>query len=56
MPKYQVSWTEELWYSTRVEADDEQHAQQMVFDGSFIWPEPYASEIQDSVYVEEANA
>ena len=55
MPIYDVSWTEELWYSTRVEADDEQHAQQMVFDGSFIWPEPYASEIQDSVYVEEAN-
>lgn len=55
MPIYNVSWTEELWYTARVEADDEQHAQQMLFDHSFVWPEPYDSEIQDSVEVEEAN-
>lgn len=56
MPIYNVSWTEELWYTARIEADSESHAQEIVFDGSFVWPEPYASEVQDSIYVEEANA
>ena len=56
MPIYNVSWTEEQWYTARVEADDEQHAQEMLFTGGFDWPEPYGFEIQDSVEVEEADA
>ena len=56
MPIYDVSWTEELWYNARIEAEDEQHAQERLFDGSFVWPEPYDSEVQDSIEIEEAHA
>ena len=54
MPIYYVNWTEESWYTARVEADDEQQAQQMLFSGEFEWPEPYGFEIQDSVVIDEA--
>lgn len=54
MPIYDISWTEEQWYTARVEADDEQQAQQMLFSGEFEWPEPYGFEIQDSVVIDEA--
>lgn len=55
MPKYLISWTEELWYKQEVEADSEEQARDMLFNGEFEWPDPYGTEIQDSVEVEEVN-
>ena len=55
MPKYEISWTEEQWYTATIEADNEDHAQQMVFAGEFAWPEPYNWEIQDSMEIVEVN-
>lgn len=56
MPKYLVSWTEELWYEHEIEADSEKQAKEMVFDASFEWPDPHHFEVQESVIVEEVNA
>lgn len=55
MPIYNVSWTEELFYTARVEADNPQHAQEMLFTDRFAWPVSYESEIQDSITVEEVD-
>jgi hypothetical protein len=52
MPIFEVHWTEELWYSATIEADDEEHAHEMIFTNRFPWPEPHGSEIQDSIVVE----
>jgi len=52
MPIFEVHWTEELWYSATIEADNEEHARQMVFSGEFEWPQPHGFEVQDSVVVE----
>lgn len=55
MPKYRVTWTEEQWYTEEIEADSEEQAREMVFNGGFEWPEPYGFEVQDSIDVEELN-
>lgn len=52
MPKYRMSWTEEQWYTEIIEADNEEQAVEMLFNGEFEWPEPYGFEIQDSVVVD----
>ena len=50
MPRFQVSWTEEMWHSETIEAESEDHAIEMVFSGQ-IMSEPFDSEIQDSVEI-----
>ena len=55
MPKYRVTWTEEQWYTEVIEADSEEQASEMVFNGGFEWPPPYGFEIQDSIDVEEVD-
>jgi hypothetical protein len=55
MPRFQVSWTEEQWYSSEVEAESHEQAIEMVFSGDFDWPEPHGFEIQDTVDCEELN-
>lgn len=56
MPIYNVSWTEELFYTARIEADSKEQAREMAFKPSFEWPDPYGFEIQDSIEVEEVDA
>jgi hypothetical protein len=50
MPRFQVSWTEEMWHSETIEAESEDHAREILFSGQ-IMSEPHDSEIQDSVEI-----
>ena len=58
MPRYNVSWTEEVWWSTYVEADNHDEALNSFFDNvdnCLDHAKITGSEIQHSVEVEEVN-
>ena len=55
MPKYLVSWTEETFFNTYVEADSEDEALNSFFDNvDNCWDRAkiVGSEVQDSIEVE----
>ena len=55
MPKYRVSWTEETWYHTYIEAESEDEALELFWNDEgdcMSRAKPVDSEIQDSVEVE----
>jgi hypothetical protein len=56
MPKYLISWTEETWYNTTVEAESAEKAEEMFYaNEGDCWSraKEHGSELQDSVEVEE---
>jgi hypothetical protein len=52
MAKYRVSWTEEIWLRTIIEADSEEQASE-IFWADMPDGETYGGEVQDGVDIEE---
>ena len=55
MPKYRISWTEELWYRMDVEANSEEEARDMFHAGDYDFDMARNTnvELQDSVDIVE---
>jgi len=55
MARFKIDWTEELWQQVYIEADSEEQARELFWQGEFDNQqiELYGTEIQDSVLVEE---
>lgn len=52
MAKYQIEWTEELWFRATIEAKDKQEAIDLWAEGSYLVDgrlEPYGTEIQNGI-------
>jgi hypothetical protein len=59
MPKYLVSWTEETWYNTYIEAESKEKAEEMFWDNEddcISRAKPYGSDIQETIDVEEVKS
>lgn len=57
MARFKIDWTEELWQQVYIEADSEEQARELFWQGEFDNQliELYGTEIQDSVLVEEVE-
>jgi hypothetical protein len=57
MPKYEIQWTDELWYRLTVEAESEDDALDKFHSNKYDLGDAdlFGSELQDSVYVEEVK-
>lgn len=55
MARFKIDWTEELWQQVYIEADSEEQARELFWQGEFDNQliELYGTEVQDSVLVEE---
>lgn len=53
MTKYIVEWTEEVYYRTEVEAENEQEAEFEFILGNYDEAVAFGSELQDSITVKE---
>ena len=59
MPKYLVSWTEETWYKTYIEAESKEKAEEMFWDNEddcMSRAKPYGYDIQETIDVEEVES
>lgn len=54
MARFKIDWTEELWQQVYIEADSEEQARELFWQGEFDNQqiELYGTEVQDSVLVE----
>lgn len=52
MAQYRISWTEEIWFRTIIEADSKEQAEG-IFWADLPDGESYGGEIQDGIDVEE---
>jgi hypothetical protein len=57
MPKYEIQWTDELWYRMTVEANSEDEALDTFHSGEYDLgnADLFGSELQDSVTIEEIS-
>ena len=57
MARFKVEWTEEVWYRTEVEADNEFQAKEKLLLGEVDLEKAkvFGSELQDSVTAEEIS-
>jgi hypothetical protein len=55
MAKYKITWTEEVWKETIVEAGSKEVAKAIFFDDDYDDFEVIGQEMQDSVSVEELD-
>jgi len=55
MARFKIDWTEELWQQVYIEAESEEQARELFWQGEFDNQliELYGTEVQDSVLVEE---
>jgi len=56
MPKFEIEWTEELWYRTTIEAGTKDEAIDIWNSGKYSEYdnlEPYGMEIQDGIDITE---
>lgn len=55
MPKYEIRWSEEVFYTHVVDADSAEEAELMLLNGDFDWPDPWTTESTDYIHVEEVD-
>jgi hypothetical protein len=55
MAKYKITWTEEVWKETIIEANSEETAKAIWFDDDYDDFEVVGQEVQDSLSVEEVE-
>jgi hypothetical protein len=57
MPKYEIQWTDELWYKLTVEAESEEIALDKFLSNEYDLGDAdlFGSELQDSITIEEKD-
>lgn len=57
MAKFQIEWTEEVWYRKQVEADSQEEAMEKFWTGELDIDssDSYGGEVQDSIEITEVD-
>ena len=57
MAKFEIEWTEEVWYRKRVEADSKEDAMEKFWAGELDIDssDSYGGEVQDSIEIMEVS-
>ena len=57
MAKFEIEWTEEVWYQKRVEADSKEDAMEKFWAGELDIDssDSYGGEVQDSIEIMEVS-